>query len=195
MATQALPTLRYSSRSISRTHFYFTSFPITMQRYTRPNSWDKADNWFSNFLPYENGPLVLWGLEFLYPENAFQAYKNNSPDYRRYCATVTPYLSKQAGRQVVLRPDWEDIKFGVMAHVVRHKFLPGTSLHDRLMATSGPIIEWNNWGDRTWGADIKTGHGNNLLGLILMQIREEYRPRTSYVAQQEEVQLPLIVVP
>ena len=34
------------------------------------------------------------------------------------------------------------------------------------------LIEWNDWGDRFWGRDRKTGEGLNVLGQLLMDIRK-----------------------
>ena len=34
------------------------------------------------------------------------------------------------------------------------------------------IIEWNNWGDTTWGVDCDTCIGHNMLGKQLMIIRD-----------------------
>lgn len=37
------------------------------------------------------------------------------------------------------------------------------------------LIEGNHWGDTFWGVDIRTGKGDNHLGMILMQVREQRR--------------------
>ena len=40
-----------------------------------------------------------------------------------------------------------------------------------LASGDSPIIEWNNWNDKDWGASITDNKGKNALGLILMDIR------------------------
>ncbi|MBQ6221203.1 MAG: hypothetical protein IJJ44_01130 [Solobacterium sp.] len=37
------------------------------------------------------------------------------------------------------------------------------------------MVEGNTWNDRCWGVDIRTGTGQNHLGIILMKIRSELR--------------------
>ena len=37
------------------------------------------------------------------------------------------------------------------------------------------LEEGNGWHDTFWGVDLKTGEGENHLGRILMQVREELR--------------------
>lgn len=82
--------------------------------------------------------------------------------------------SKRLGRQVQLRPDWEDVKAEIMEEIVRAKFLQNPDIAEKLLATGDiPIIEGNTWGDTCWGVDTRTGKGNNLLGKILMKIRNE----------------------
>jgi predicted NAD-dependent protein-ADP-ribosyltransferase YbiA (DUF1768 family) len=46
----------------------------------------------------------------------------------------------------------------------------------KLLETRGEIVEWNTWHDRTWGkctCPICKGEGENLLGEILMKLRDE----------------------
>jgi len=75
---------------------------------------------------------------------------------------------------VKLRPDWDDVRIGVMEEVVRAKFNQNPHLAARLMATGQmPLVEGNDWGDTFWGVDVKTGKGENNLGKILMKIRSE----------------------
>jgi len=136
-------------------------------------------NWFSNFDRFDT-PLVYEGIEYKTVENFFQAMKTQSPEIRRNIAAVTASKSKTLGRTVGLRPDWETIKNDVMEVALRHKFALGTSWQQKLMATGNEeIVEFNNWGDRVWGATKRfpdgTLDGENRLGKLLMKIRDEFR--------------------
>lgn len=135
-----------------------------------------TDNWFSNFIPFE-APLIHEGISYPTPEHFFQAMKSYDAAERHAIALAdTPGKSKRLGRRVMLRHDWDEVKFKFMAHALSHKFAPGTRFHLRLLATgSEEIVEWNNWGDTVWGKDIKTGRGENHLGRLLMQLRDELR--------------------
>jgi ribA/ribD-fused uncharacterized protein len=80
------------------------------------------------------------------------------------------------GRRIQLRPDWEAVKFDVMLWLNRRKFqLP--SYREALLATGDrPLVE-NSPVDSFWGGrDSGGGYtGENMLGLVLMQVRVELR--------------------
>lgn len=77
-----------------------------------------------------------------------------------------------------LREDWEEIKSQVMLDCLRNKFAAGSMLARALQDTGKEIlVEGNLWHDNTWG-DCKCNHccdikGQNLLGRLLMQVRDE----------------------
>lgn len=130
-------------------------------------------NYFlSNFYP---SPLMY--QKILYPnvECAYQAAKTKDNELRRIMSfTINPSVSKQDGRALKLREDWEEVKFKIMERLIRKKFqIP--VLRDALLTTEDRIlIEGNSWGDKTWGTDMQ-GNGKNWLGIILMQVRNECR--------------------
>lgn len=136
-------------------------------------------NWFSNMLPFDR-PLRHQRVEYKTPENFYQAMKTPKDDIetRRKIAAMGPFAAKNYWRRRKPRPDWTEIKLNVMEFALRHKFAPGTSWHERLMAIGDEeIIEWNNWGDRFWGRDVRDGQGENHLGRLLMKLRDEWRDR------------------
>ena len=54
------------------------------------------------------------------------------------------------------------------------KFMQNPELRDALLATGNSLlIEGNTWGDYFWGK--VNGHGENHLGLILMDVREKLK--------------------
>ena len=84
---------------------------------------------------------------------------------------MNPSEAKRTGRKVKLRPDWEDVKINEMRNIVRAKFSQNPELAEKLIQTGDAHLEeGNTWGDRTWGT--VNGSGQNLLGKILMEIRE-----------------------
>lgn len=59
-----------------------------------------------------------------------------------------------------------------MRDIVRTKFADNPELTEKLLVTSGEYLEeGNTWGDRVWGT--VNGQGANLLGQILMALRDE----------------------
>lgn len=105
-------------------------------------------------------------------ENRYQAHKTLDEDARTPFRHCSAGQSKKLGRKVRLRSDWEDVKEDVMLECLRLKFAPGSDLAAKLIATSEQkLVEGNTWGDRYWG--VCKGVGENRLGVLLMQVREE----------------------
>lgn len=120
--------------------------------------------------------IELDGEEYDSVEHAFQAAKTLDENERYIVrSAIWPRDAKRAGRRVTLRPDWEQIKVEVMWSLVWQKFTRPDRrgrnyFADRLLDTQLEVlVEGNHWGDTTWG--VCNGHGLNLLGNILMQVR------------------------
>jgi hypothetical protein len=90
-------------------------------------------------------------------------------------AYLYPGQAKKAGRGVDLRPDWEDLKLGVMAHGLRRKF-EHPELRQKLIDTyPHALVEGNYWHDNVWGdcmcPKCVSSAGRNLLGQLLEVLR------------------------
>lgn len=120
--------------------------------------------------------------EHLFPsvEIAYQAAKcHNESDFELFKKFTTHFDSgkaKRLGKQVALRKDWESIKFEIMFELLCQKFSI-TSLKIKLVQTKDvEIIESNRWHDNIFGdcvcSKCKDIEGKNMLGKMLMQIRE-----------------------
>ena len=116
-------------------------------------------------------------------EHAYQAAKAIDINYAQYVhAAPTPAEAKRRGRAVPQRPDWEDIKLSVMAHVVAMKFSYHPDLRLALLNTGeATLVEGNNWGDTFWGKC--EGVGENHLGLILMGVRKALRLSLIHISE------------
>ncbi len=127
----------------------------------------------SNF--YER-PVTYDGLTYRNSEAAFQAQKCQLISEKVAFTTMNPRQAKKAGRSVKLRPDWETVKVDKMYHIVLAKFEQNPDLMNLLLNTGDVYLEeGNTWGDTTWGT--VNGHGQNLLGKILMDVRKELGER------------------
>lgn len=115
----------------------------------------------------------------LYPSNehAYQAAKTLDPFGRVRIQTLeTPGRAKREGQKLDLREDWDIVRLEVMEALVTDKFTRHQKLRFLLLATGErPIFEANHWGDHFWGVDVKTGEGENHLGLILVRVRSALR--------------------
>lgn len=135
------------------------------------NSFKGKYYFLSNFY---SAPVTYDGLTFQNNEAAFQAAKCINPELRKQFINLNPSEAKRSGRRVKLRSDWEQVKVGIMRDICKAKFEQNENLRQQLIATgSEPLEEGNTWGDRIWGT--VDGVGQNHLGKILMEIRNEYR--------------------
>lgn len=127
----------------------------------------------SNFWPCE---VELDGKIYPSVEHAYQAAKTLVEDDREKIKnTERPEQAKKLGKKLSIRPDWDKVKVEIMKDLVRQKF-KDPDLKIFLLETNYDYIqEGNNWGDKFWGVDLKTGKGDNMLGKILMKVRDELR--------------------
>jgi ribA/ribD-fused uncharacterized protein len=124
---------------------------------------------------FHASPIKVEGIEYPTVEHAFQAAKTMNVEQKRALAEAsTPGHAKRMGKRVQLRPDWEQVKVGIMEELMRLKFTTHADLREKLLATGdAELIEGNDWNDRFWG--VCRGQGKNQLGVILMEVRRELR--------------------
>jgi ribA/ribD-fused uncharacterized protein len=124
-------------------------------------------------------PVAVLGRTWPSSEHAFQAHKSM---FARDKAAVPAWLdqlqaasireSKTLGKRLAIDLDaWNDFSAEAMRRTLAAKFSdPGLAY--RLKSTGDTVlIEYNQWGDRIWGVDAKTGEGANRLGGLLMELR------------------------
>jgi ribA/ribD-fused uncharacterized protein len=115
-------------------------------------------------------PIKYEGIWFVSVEHAYQAAKTLDIEQRQLIARLdTPGKAKRAGKNLVLRPDWEEVKIPIMRELLKQKF-SNRALMYKLRQTKGELIEGNTWGDTFWG--VCRGQGQNILGKLLMEIRD-----------------------
>ena len=123
----------------------------------------------SNFYP---APVKYEGITYANSEAAFQAQKCADKKDRMRFAALSAGDAKRLGRRVSLRSDWEAVKIEIMKEIVHSKFTQNDDLKEKLIALQDVYLEeGNDWGDRIWGT--VRGSGQNLLGKILMEVRDE----------------------
>jgi ribA/ribD-fused uncharacterized protein len=129
-------------------------------------------NFFKNMVEYE-------GLTFPSVEHAYQAAKCEIPADRIPFTDekVKAGSAKAMGRNVPLRPNWNDLRIPIMKELLRQKF-SRNGMRILLQSTGNEeLIEGNHWHDNFWGychcqKCSKLEHHNNL-GKLLMEIRKE----------------------
>lgn len=126
----------------------------------------------SNFY---SATIMYAGMKFPSTEHAYQAAKSNDLEYKeRVRLAPDASRAKGLGQRAKLRPDWDQVKIGIMEELVRRKFTDHPALKHLLLQTGdAELIEGNYWGDTFWG--VCDGRGENHLGKVLMKIRDELR--------------------
>jgi ribA/ribD-fused uncharacterized protein len=141
------------------------------------DSFTKASGYafLSNFHP---STIYVDGKSYATVEHAYQAHKAiDESSHELIRKSSTPAEAKKLGRGVGLRPDWETIKLDLMRKLVRKKF-ENPFLRPQLLATGDKqLVYGNTWNDRFFG--VCRGTGDNWLGRILMEVREEARHEDS----------------
>lgn len=132
--------------------------------------------WLSNF---HLCPVEYGGYVFPSSENAYQCIKMKIGDLNQpYTITdfvaATPNEAKKMGQKVILRDDWERVKTFKMWMILNEKFSQNPDLTEKLLATGTKYLEETNyWKDTFLG--VCNGIGENRLGKILMNMREEFK--------------------
>jgi ribA/ribD-fused uncharacterized protein len=119
---------------------------------------------FSNFAGF---PIQLDGKTWPTSEHYFQAQKFEDEAYReKIRKTESPMIAARLGRsrKEPLRRDWESVKVDI-----QHDDL--TKL---LLSTGDAKLVEHTTNDSYWG-DGGDGSGKNMLGQILMEVREQLK--------------------
>lgn len=130
--------------------------------------------------------IVYDGVIYPTLEHAFQAAKTPNRFERDAILLASgPGKAKRLGQHVGQRSDWHEVRVPIMAQLLVQKFTGYPDLCRKLVATGDEkLVEGNDWGDHYWGVD---GHGENMLGKLLMQIR----PLCKFIYDQRVGHVPV----
>ncbi len=145
-------------------------------RFYRAN--EKPYGAFSNLF---RRTIVFEGREYPTSEHAYQAGKARKESVREWILNApTPSLVAMAAHGLYVwdvNPDWASVKFDRMRQVLRAKFTQHEDLKELLLSTGNVRLveetKTNNAVNRLWGE--VNGKGKNMLGVLLMELREELR--------------------
>lgn len=139
----------------------------------------------SNFWPAK---VFLDGEEYNSTENAYQAakYKKELRNYFRKCSGKEAVIfARENDDGKYSSEEWNDINLEVMKKLLIQKFDKNLNQENykKLMETGSKYLEETNyWGDKYWGvskfSESEDGIGENNLGKLLMEIRENLRKET-----------------
>jgi len=125
--------------------------------------------------------IIFEDREFQTSEHAYQAGKARKESVREWLLSApSPSLVAMAAHGLYVWdvvPNWSQIKFDRMRQVLRAKFTQHEDLSDLLLSTGDARLvestKTDNPVNRLWGE--VNGKGKNMLGVLLMELREELR--------------------
>lgn len=129
---------------------------------------------FSNFSKHG---FELESKYWMTSEHYFQAKKFEGTEYEEMIRLLeNPMRAAEFGRNrtLPLRKDWEFIKDDIMRTAVFEKFSQNESVKDVLLGTETEEIVEKTTTDYYWGCG-KNGDGKNMLGKILMEVRDKLK--------------------
>ena len=129
---------------------------------------------FSNFAPLT---FRINNKVWKTSEHYFQAQKFAGTEHEEELRLVaSPMVVARMGRsrQRPLRKDWEAVKDDIMREALRAKFTQNEDLKKILLETGDATLVEHTKNDSYWG-DGGDGSGKNMLGRLLMELREELK--------------------
>jgi len=144
----------------------------------------KTDEPFGGLSNMAGGfPLQVNGIRILTSEALYQACRfPHKPDVQRLIIEqASPMTAKMKSKpyRSDSRPDWDQVRVKIMRWCLRVKLVQNWQKFSKLLLETGdrPIVEQSRKDD-FWGAkpvDDQTLVGMNILGRLLMELREEVR--------------------
>lgn len=120
---------------------------------------------------FRKAPMFIYNAWYKNVESAYQSRKTFNLDEQEAIRLAThPMTARDLGQTVTLRPDWDDIKYSIMAECVLAKFVQHRDLRERLLSTGSEFLIEDSPVDVFWGCG-PLGNGLNNLGKILMEVR------------------------
>jgi ribA/ribD-fused uncharacterized protein len=125
--------------------------------------------------------MIFEGSEYPTAEHAYQAGKARKKQVREWILNApSPSLAAMAAHGLYswdVVSNWAEIKYDRMRRVLRAKFQQHEDLRELLLSTADArLVEAgrvDNAVNRTWGE--VNGRGQNMLGVLLMELRVELR--------------------
>jgi ribA/ribD-fused uncharacterized protein len=132
-------------------------------------------------------PMEFEGRMYPTAEHAYQAGKARKDEVRDWILSApTPSLVAMAAHGLYtwdIVPEWSRTKFDRMREVLKAKFSQHEDLKKLLLSTGNArLVEagrTDNAVNRTWGE--VNGKGQNMLGVLLMEVRDEIRSQEASV--------------
>ena len=127
--------------------------------------------------------VVVDGRKFSSSEAAYHAEKFLDKDLKDLMMKLDPDESKHVTRELkrFIREDWDSVKYNLMKKILLEKFKQNEDCLIELLNTGDIelIEDTTGWHDNIWGEctcdNCKSLEHQNLLGKVLMEVRDELR--------------------
>lgn len=138
------------------------------------NSYTKIYRFLTNYWPCK---VMLDGVEYPAVEHAFHAAKTTDPEDREFLLGVTAKRANEVSKEIPLPPGWDETRLKVMWNLSLQKYSSkNQELLDNLLGTGDEeILIGNIWHEKFWGYDFIRKQGENILGKMLVKIRDYRR--------------------
>jgi len=115
------------------------------------------------------------GIVYPSVEHAFQSAKCNGKDWKIKCQDrgIKPGKIKSLAKHVKVVENWGNLRLEVMRDCVKAKFQQEPFKQKLIDTGHEHIQEGNHWYDSFWGVRTDTNKGQNHLGRIIMDVRDE----------------------
>lgn len=156
-----------------------TECRLSLDTGTHVYFYEQDHYYLSNFSAFT---LAWQGVVFATSEAAYhwEKFPNHTPSHRDHRLAIRDARSahdafKYAERfKRDRRPDWDDIKIGVMKRILFAKADQHEYVRRKLIETGDRILVENSWRDDFWGWGPNRD-GENMLGKLWMEVRSELR--------------------
>lgn len=117
----------------------------------------------------------IWeGLRYTNAEAAFQSSKCANPQDRDLFGGLSAKKAMAKGSKITPPEGWEERQTEIMKAVLLAKFSQNPDLMNKLLATGESLlVNGNSQRELFWGVDTYSWRGENNLGKILMEIRNQ----------------------
>jgi ribA/ribD-fused uncharacterized protein len=123
-------------------------------------------------------PIHYDDREFTCSEMAYQFGKPIRLEVSEWLVSApAPHLCAAAAHALLsfdIAPDWNKIKVDRMRDILKEKFTQHKDLQKMLLDTGNAILIEESTIDAFWGIG-KKGNGKNMLGVLLMEVRDDIR--------------------